>query len=62
MKGISWALIKLNLNEFCLFCEYWDKSNAETKYNSFEEFLHDSIIFDETKEGFEYWNEISKRV
>ena len=61
MKGCEWVM-KLKLDELANFLKYWDKSNAETHYESFEEFLHDSFVFDETSEGFEYWNEISKRL
>ena len=61
MKGREWVE-KLTEKEFRQFLKYWNGGNWEVEFNSFEEFLHDSIIFDETKEGFEYWNEISKRI
>jgi len=61
MRAHEWS-VKLPVSEFVLFLDYWKFENWNTEYNSFEEFLHDSIIFEETKEGFEYWNEISKRL
>jgi len=61
MKGHEWVM-KFKLDELANFLKYWNSENRNTFYKSFEEFLHDSIIFDETSEGFEYWNEISKRV
>jgi len=31
------------------------------KYNTFKEFLETSFIWGNTKEGYEYWEEISKK-
>ena len=31
------------------------------KYNTFKEFLEASFVWDDTKEGYEYWEEVSKK-
>lgn len=61
MKG-SELSTKLTQKEFQQFLKYWHGENWDKDFNSFEEFLHDSFVFDDTSEGFEYWNEISKRL